>query len=111
MARSLKKGPFVDEKLIEKMRKAGKGLVKTWSRRCTIVPEMAGSTFGVHNGKEFISVKVSEDMVGHKLGEFSPTTRFHRHGGKMQRDLETKAATGAVAAPAAAAGAKAKPAK
>lgn len=112
MARSLKKGPFVDEKLIIKMRKAGKGLVKTWSRRCTIVPEMAGYTFGVHNGKEFISVKVSEDMVGHKLGEFSPSTRFHRHGGKMQRDLEAKAATGATAAPAAAgAGAKAKPAK
>lgn len=95
MARSLKKGPFVDEKLIEKMKKTGKGLVKTWSRRCTIVPEMAGYTFGVHNGKEFISVKVTEDMVGHKLGEFSPTTKFHRHGGKMQRDLEAKAASGA----------------
>lgn len=110
MARSLKKGPFVDEKLIIKMRKAGKTLVKTWSRRCTIVPEMAGYTFGVHNGKEFISVKVTEDMVGHKLGEFSPSTKFHRHGGKMQRDLEAKAATGA-SSPASAAGAKARPAK
>jgi small subunit ribosomal protein S19 len=102
MARSLKKGPFVDEKLLEKMKKAGKGIVKTWSRRCTIVPEMVGSTFGVHNGKEFIAVKATEDMVGHKLGEFSPSTKFHRHGGKMQRDLEAKAAVG-TAVPAVAA--------
>ena len=101
MPRSLKKGPYVDARLIEKMKKAGKGIIKTWSRRCTIVPEMIGSTFGVHNGKEFIAVKATEDMVGHKLGEFSPTTKFHRHGGKMQRDLEAKAVTG-TAVPAAA---------
>ena len=102
MARSLKKGPFVDEKLMEKVRKGGKNVIKTWSRRSTIVPEMIGMAFAVHNGKEFISVKPSEEMVGHKLGEFSPTTKFHRHGGKMQKDLEAKAAT-ASAAPAAAA--------
>ena len=93
MARSLKKGPYVDERLIAKMKKAGQGIVKTWSRRCTIAPEMVGFTFGVHNGKEFITVKATEEMVGHKLGEFSPTTKFHRHGGKMQRDLEAAAQT------------------
>lgn len=106
MARSLKKGPFVDEKLMEKVKKGGIGVIKTWSRRSTIVPEMIGLAFAVHNGKEFITVKPSEEMVGHKLGEFSPTTKFHRHGGKMQKDLETKAAT-AAAAPAAPAGKKA----
>jgi small subunit ribosomal protein S19 len=104
MARSLKKGPFVDEKLMEKVRKGGTVVIKTWSRRSTIVPEMIGLVFAVHNGKEFISVRPSEEMVGHKLGEFSPTTKFHRHGGKMQKDMETKAAT--AAAPVAAAPAK-----
>ena len=92
MTRSLKKGPYVDEKLLEKVKKAKAGeIIKTWSRSCTICPEMIGFTFQVHNGKEFITVKVTEDMVGHKLGEFAPTTRFSRHGGKMQRELETKA--------------------
>lgn len=96
MARSLKKGPYIDQKLIEKVRKL-KALkkeepIKTWARDCTISPEMIGFTFLVHNGKEFIPVKVQENMVGHKLGEFSPTTKFHRHGGKMQRELEAKAA-------------------
>ena len=91
MARSLKKGPFVDEKLMEKVRKGGKNVIKTWSRRSTIVPEMIGMAFAVHNGKEFISVKPSEEMVGHKLGEFSPTTKFVRHGGRMQRDIEAGA--------------------
>jgi small subunit ribosomal protein S19 len=96
MARSLKKGPFVDEKLMEKVRKGGKNVIKTWSRRSMIVPEMIGLTFAVHNGKEFITVKPVEEMVGHKLGEFSPTTKFHRHGGKMQKELEAKAtSTGA----------------
>ena len=91
MARSLKKGPYVDEKLLGKMKKTKPGeIIKTWSRRCTITPEMVGFTFGVHNGREFITVKVNESMVGHKLGEFSPTTRFSRHGGRMQRELETK---------------------
>ncbi len=89
MSRSLKKGPFIDERLISKTKKMGQGsIIKTWSRRCTIVPEMVGFTFGVYNGKQHISVKVSEDMVGHKLGEFSPTTKFQRHGGKMQKEME-----------------------
>jgi len=94
MPRSLKKGPFVDERLIKKIvgQKAGeKKIVKTWSRESVISPEMVGFTFGVHNGKEHIPVYVSEDMVGHKLGEFSPTTKFSRHGGKMQREQESKA--------------------
>lgn len=92
MARSLKKGPYIAERLLEKMKKARPGeIIKTWYRDCTIGPEMVGFTFGVHNGREFISVKVSEEMVGHKLGEFSPTTKFFRHGGRMQRELEAKA--------------------
>jgi len=93
MPRSLKKGPFVDQRLLEKIKKAGansKEIIKTWKRACTIVPEMIGFSFGVYNGKNFITVKVSEDMVGHKLGEFSPTTKFGKHGGKMQKDLESK---------------------
>ena len=92
MARSIKKGPFVDEKLMEKVKKGGGAVIKTWSRRSTIVPEMIGVVFAVHNGKEFITVKPNEDMVGRKLGEFSPTTKFHRHGGKIQKELETKQA-------------------
>lgn len=93
MTRSLKKGPYIDEKLLEKIKKIKPGqIIKTWSRDCTITPEMVGFTFGVHNGKDFISVKVEESMVGHRLGEFSPTTKFYRHGGKMQRELEAKAA-------------------
>lgn len=92
MARSLKKGPYIDEKLMEKMKKSKPDqAIKTWSRDSTIVPDMVGFTFAVYNGKEFISVKIREDMVGHKLGEFSPTTKFTRHGGKMQREIETKA--------------------
>lgn len=91
MSRSLKKGPYVDERLLKKIGnlKAGdKSVIKTWSRACTIVPEMIGFTFGVHNGKVHIPVLVTEDMVGHKLGEFSQTRKFVRHGGKMQRELE-----------------------
>ncbi len=92
MARSLKKGPYIDEKLIGKVKKAKPGeVIKTWQRACTIAPEMVGHTFGVHNGREFIAVKVTENMVGHKLGEFSPTTKFSRHGGRMQREIEAKA--------------------
>jgi len=93
MARSLKKGPYVDEKLLKKIKnlKSGaKEIIKTWARSCTITPEMVGFTFGVHNGREFIPVKVTEEMVGHRLGEFSPTTKFIRHGGKIQRELEAK---------------------
>lgn len=93
MTRSLKKGPYIDEKLLKKMSKvmAGDGtVIKTWSRACTIIPEMIGYTFGVHNGKEHISVKIEEDMVGHKLGEFSPTTKFIKHGGKLQKEIDKK---------------------
>lgn len=93
MSRSLKKGPYIDEKLLKKIKdiKPGtKGVIRTWSRSATITPEMVGHAFEVHNGKEFILVQAREDMVGHKLGEFSPTTKFVRHGGKMQRDQETK---------------------
>lgn len=102
MARSLKKGPFVDENLLKKIQK-GKpddaNPIKTWARHSTISPEMIGFTISVHNGKTFINLNISEDMVGHKLGEFAPTTRFVRHGGKMQREIESKSDT-KVAAPA-----------
>jgi small subunit ribosomal protein S19 len=94
MARSLKKGPFIDERLLEKVlnfRKDDKKIIKTWARYSTISPEMVGYRLGVHNGKEFVPVYVSEDMVGHKLGEFAPTTKFVRHGGKMQREIEAGA--------------------
>jgi small subunit ribosomal protein S19 len=92
MARSLKKGVFVDPRVLKKLKKAKSKdePIKTWARACTIVPEMIGYTFLVHNGKDFIPVKITEEMVGHKLGEFAPTTKFHRHGGKMQRELERK---------------------
>jgi len=95
MSRSLKKGPYVDEKLIKKtknLKPGTKTIIKTWSRACTIAPEMIGFTFGVHNGKEHIPVFITEEMVGHKLGEFSSSTKFGRHGGRMQRELEAKAA-------------------
>ena len=85
MSRSLKKGPFVDPKLMKKVQLAERGKsapIKTWARSSTITPEMVGLTFQVHNGRDFISVLVVEDMVGHKLGEFSPTRKFRRHGGK-----------------------------
>ena len=91
MARSLKKGPYIDERLLEKvlgLRKDEKKIIKTWARHSTISPEMLGHTFGVHNGKEFVAVYATEDMVGHKLGEFAPTTKFVRHGGRMQREIE-----------------------
>jgi len=89
MARSLKKGPYIDERLIKKMQNAKPGaVIKTWTRDCTIIPEMVGFSFGVYNGKQHTIVKVAEDMVGHKLGEFSPTTKFIRHGGKLQKELE-----------------------
>jgi len=94
MSRSLKKGPFIDERLIKKIKDKKPGdrsVIKTWSRACVISPEMIGFTFGVHNGKEFISVYATEEMVGHRLGEFSPTRKFTRHGGKMQKELENAA--------------------
>jgi len=85
MSRSLKKGPFVDRKLLNKVLKVNKGgkkkVIKTWSRRTVIIPEFVGHTFAVHNGNKFIPVFVSENMVGHKLGEFSPTRTFRMHSG------------------------------
>lgn len=85
MARSLKKGPFVDPRLFAKVEQAVRdssgGVIRTWSRRCTIPPEFVGQTFEVHNGKTFMKVFVTEDMVGHKLGEFSPTRTFRGHAG------------------------------
>ncbi len=95
MSRSLKKGPFVDPKLMKKVLndKAGGGaVIKTWSRASEIAPEMVGHIFGVHNGKIFIEVRVTEEMVGHRLGEFSLTRKFVKHGGKIQKDLEVKSA-------------------
>lgn len=94
MARSLSKGPYVEERLLKKIagkKPATSGVIKTWSRRSQISPEMIGFTFGVHNGRAHIEVLVTEDMVGHRLGEFSPTRKFVRHGGKMQKELELKA--------------------
>jgi small subunit ribosomal protein S19 len=101
MARSLKKGPYVDENLLKKI--AGKkpvetGVIKTWSRRSQISPEMVGFNFGVHNGRQHTEVLVTEDMVGHRLGEFSPTRKFTKHGGKMQKELDMKAKESEVAA-------------
>lgn len=92
MSRSTKKGPYVDPKLIKKVseRKPEDGIIKTWARDSEISPEMVGYTFGVHNGKDFVEVKISEEMIGHRLGEFSKTRKFIRHGGKMQRELESK---------------------
>ncbi|MEK7167189.1 MAG: 30S ribosomal protein S19 [Patescibacteria group bacterium] len=94
MSRSLKKGPYVDPKVLKKisnLKQGDKVVIKTWSRNCTITPEMVGFTFGVHNGKIHIPVFVIENMVGHKLGEFSLTKKFVRHGGKMQKEQEQKA--------------------
>lgn len=89
MSRSLKKGPFIHESLAKKVaavKASGeRKLIKTWSRASTIFPDMVGMTFGVHNGKEHLPVLVNEDMVGHKLGEFSPTRKFRRHGGKIAK--------------------------
>ncbi len=80
MSRSMKKGPYVDERLYLKVQRAGSsGAIKTWARACTIVPEFVGRTFEVHNGKTFHKVYVTEEMVGHKLGEFSPTRNFRAH--------------------------------
>lgn len=106
MSRSTKKGPYVDPRLLKKISvlpQGGETIIKTWSRASQISPEMVGYTFGVHNGKDFITVRITEEMVGHRLGEFSLTRKFVRHGGKMQKEIEGKK-TGV--APAAAAGAK-----
>jgi len=111
MTRSVKKGPYVDAKLVKKVAKAKPGApIKTWARASQIAPEFVGYTFGVHNGKSHVNVFVTDDMVGHRLGEFAPSTTFRKHGGQMQKELEQKAkqveidqakAAKAVAAPAA----------
>ena len=89
MARSLKKGPFVDESLAKKIeamnRQNDKKMIKTWSRRSTVTPDFVGHTLSVYNGKKFIPIFISENMVGHKLGEFSPTRTFRSHGGKTKK--------------------------
>ena len=117
MGRSLKKGPFVDTPLLEKIEVMNRGsekkVIKTWSRRSTVVPEMVGHTMAVHNGKKFIPVYITENMVGHKLGEFAPTRIFKGH---TTRVAERAAAAAAIAAagapggPGASAGAQAAPA-
>ena len=109
MARSVKKGPFVDAHLMKKVRdmvgSGEKRVVKTWSRRSTIIPEMVGFTFAVHNGRKFIPVFITENAVGHKLGEFAPTRTFHGHSGDRKGKVE-----GGGAPAAAAAGGAARPA-
>ena len=91
MGRSIKKGPFIDNSLLEKVRRqdtdGNKAVIKTWSRRSTITPELIGQTFAIHNGKKFIPVFVTENMVGHKLGEFSPTRTFYSHAGDRKTKL------------------------
>jgi small subunit ribosomal protein S19 len=107
MARSLKKGPFVDDHLQKKVAAAtsagDKRIIRTWSRRSMIVPDMIGLTFAVHNGHKFIPVYCTENMVGHKLGEFSPTRTFHGHAGDRKGEVRA-AAPAAPAAPPSAAG-------
>ena len=112
MTRSLKKGPYIDPKLLKKIegkRPDSAGVIKTWSRRSQISPEMVGFKFGVHNGKDHIEVFVGEDMVGHRLGEFSPTKKFIRHGGKMQKEIEQKKKESEIAAAQSAKAATASP--
>lgn len=101
MSRSLKKGPYINQKLIKKIQnlKAGdKTVIKTWDRGATITPEMVGFRFGIHDGRKHIEVLIVEDMVGHKLGEFAPTRKFIKHGGRMARE-EASAQTAKAAAP------------
>lgn len=114
MSRSLYKGPYVEERLLKKI--AGKkpietGVIKTWYRRSQISPEMVGFIFGVYNGRQHVDVLVSEEMVGHRLGEFAPTRKFIRHGGKMQKELEIKAKEAEINAAKSAKEAAAAPAK
>ncbi|MDD5430960.1 MAG: 30S ribosomal protein S19 [Candidatus Pacebacteria bacterium] len=100
MSRSSKKGPYVDQKLLKKISKLKPGtktVIKTWSRDSEISPEMVGFVFGVHNGKIFTEVLIKEEMIGHRLGEFSLTRKFVKHGGKIQRELEAAQAATAPA--------------
>lgn len=111
MTRSSKKGPYVDPRVLKKIegkKPATTGAIKTWSRACQIAPEMVGFTFSVHNGKDFPEVFVTEDMVGHRLGEFSLTRKFTKHGGKMQKELEIKKKEAEISAAKAVKGAEAK---
>ena len=109
MSRSLKKGPFVDTPLLEKLeslnRANEKKVIKTWSRRSTVIPEMVGHTMAVHNGKKFIPVYVTENMVGHKLGEFAPTRTFKGHTTKSEKAAAAAPAAGAPAGAGGGAGA------
>lgn len=92
MSRSIKKGPYIDQRLLAKVAKQGSGNrtpIKTWSRAAVITPEMVTYTFSVHMGNNFVAVLVTEDMVGHRLGEFAPTRKFRRHGGKMAKEQAT----------------------
>ena len=114
MSRSLKKGPYVDIKLLKKVqdkKPSSTPAIKTWARNSQIAPEFVGFTFGVHNGQKHVEVLVSEEMVGHRLGEFSPTKKFTRHGGKMQKQLEQKKQQAEIAAAKAAKAAPAAPKK
>jgi small subunit ribosomal protein S19 len=114
MSRSLKKGPYIDSNLMKKIldkKPSQTGSIKTWARASQIAPEMVGFTFGVHNGKTHVDVLVTEDMVGHRLGEFSSTKKFVRHGGKMQKELEQKRKDAEIAAAKAAKTAPAAPKK
>lgn len=89
MSRSLKKGPYINERLLKKiqnLKQGDKTVIKAWDRSCTITPEMVGFTIGVHNGRQHTPVYIVENMVGHKLGEFSPTRKFVSHGGKMAKE-------------------------
>jgi small subunit ribosomal protein S19 len=92
MPRSVKKGPYIEESFLKKIREANdtnsKKIIKTWSRRSTILPEMIGHTIAVHNGRKFIPVFIAEDMIGHKLGEFSPTRTFHFHSGDRKSKMQ-----------------------
>jgi small subunit ribosomal protein S19 len=98
MSRSLKKGPFIDTHLLEKVeamnRNNEKKVVKTWSRRSTVIPEMVGHTLAVHNGRKFVPVYITENMVGHKLGEFSPTRQFKGHAAKADKTASSAPAAG-----------------
>jgi small subunit ribosomal protein S19 len=115
MARSIKKGPFIQDTLLKRVQamnaKSEKKVVKTWSRASTVIPEFVGHTFAVHNGNKFIPVYVTENMVGHKLGEFAPTRLFRGHSGNNKTDAKAAPAKAAPAAGAAAPAAAAAPAK
>ena len=95
MSRSLKKGPYIHPSILKHVSRVspgGRTVIKTWARGSMITPEMSGYAFGVNNGRNFVEIRIMEDMVGHRLGEFAPTRKFVKHGGRMQREQEQKAA-------------------